>query len=104
MVPVHERGIFSKEGQIMQWFYNVLSWHFACMALALLVLGITPLTAKVRGDNPPPTTSIGSSPGPCGGCSGNNGPCALTGCNYDEGSIECAVISCYDDIYGGCDC
>lgn len=36
----------------MQWFYNVLSWHFACLALALLVLGITPLAGRVMANSP----------------------------------------------------
>lgn len=42
----------------MKWFCNVLSWHFACLALALLVLGSTAITAKVAADSPPPSTSI----------------------------------------------
>jgi len=42
----------------MQWFYNVLSWHFACLALALLVLGITPLAGRVMANSPPATTQL----------------------------------------------
>lgn len=55
----------------MRWLFNVLSWHFACLALALLLLRITPLAAKVMADSPPPTTSIG--PPPDYNCYCNNG-------------------------------
>lgn len=48
----------------MKWFCNVLSWHFACLALALLVLGSTVLTAKVAADSPPLTTAQDPPPPP----------------------------------------
>ncbi len=77
----------------MRWFCNVLSWHFACLALALLVLGITPLAVKVMADNPPPTTSVGNSI-LCGDCVPtpfSDDECICTG--YDGGYC-CIWICC----------
>lgn len=69
----------------MKWFYNVLSWHFACLAVALFVLGSTAFTAQVMANSPPPTTSsVSQDPPPppqpqpvpvnCGSCSDTGFP------------------------------
>jgi hypothetical protein len=88
----------------MRWFYNVVSWHLACLALALFVLGTTALTAKVTANSPPPpTTSIGGSPPPTSGgnycpCGGDG--CAVCYCLIGDGSGDPAGYTCSVDC--GC--
>lgn len=83
----------------MRWFFNVLSWHFACMALALLVLGSIPLAANVMADSPPLTT--GTHPY-CPYCSDNTSPCGWNACLGDD--VGCGWDGCDPANGGGCSC
>lgn len=87
----------------MRWLFNVLSWNFTCLALALLVLGSIPFAAKVMADSPPPTTGIGGPNPYCHVCSGNTPPCDWWLCLGDP---ECPDLNipCDPSPNGGCEC
>lgn len=72
----------------MTWFCKVLSWHLACLALALLMLGMTVITAKVAADGPPPSTPS------CGG----SGCC----CENCPPFIDCEDCGCVNPPGGDC--
>lgn len=86
----------------MKWFYNVLSWHFACLAVALFVLGSTAFTAKVAANSPPPPTT-GQVAGYCG-CTSSEGQCPGIACANGDVDPACYNAPCYYDNAGGCDC